>query len=603
MNSICIFACAINKIIIILLNRNSFLLSGFLFLLSLSCNAYDLEPMSLTDEVEVNILSGQAQFNIKTLEIGTLSHYIRAEQVLIAPIDNFTGSINKYNATLWVGNVKCQKSVYVDNGSGGGLFCFDGVNWLNGKKESSTLIKNGGEYVFTDSEGSKFFYTTIDSYTSQSISYDTIIMYKIDKLSGERLSINYRIARNSKSTLFYRIQSVNSSLGYQLKYEYPAYNIETVSKLQFRGFSRITGINNSKQYCSIDDSIPCSTTQYNWPKASFSYNSNNYTYTIKDYQNRDHILEHTFFELTQVVSKYRSAFFTREYTYGKTYSIVFEPQSAPNMISGKSNLVMKVTQDGREWLYSYQGAGPSNFESKSVNSEGQALTVLSSTANFSNTPVRVNHIDGSVYNLDNNIHSRLNNFITSGGIKFTRTYDDRGNIIQVDRSHTSLSTTSKKSNYDDTCSNYKTCNKPNWIEDANFKKSFYEYYPSGLLKSSISPANRNNLTPETRYFYISLFPYTVGSAGQIVKAELPVWVIDKEISCKSSNSNGDLCTTSGDEVITSYEYSFNGSLTNLLPIGKVISASGIEKRWCFEYDIYGNVITETEPLANLSSCQ
>ena len=570
-------------------------------------NGLTSEPMSLTDEAGINILSGQIQFNIETVSIGSLSHIISGEKSILAPRDNYTGTIEKRNLSLWVGNQLCTQSVQVDTGDGGGLFCLIGNNWLNGKHESSTLIQNNKDFIFTNSAGDKYFFRFIESGVAlpNVITYLNTVMDKIERISGEVITIHHRIVKTSKGATMTRIQSVNSSLGYQLKYEYPNYNIETTPRYLYRGFSKVIGVNNAKQYCSINDAVKCDTTQFDWPFATFNYNSASNRYTIKDYLKRTHTFDHITRNLQLVISKYNDGFNVSHYTYGDTWSMIGNSGQSypPSMISGKKNLVMKVIKSGREWLHSYQNAGPYGFESKSKDSENKSLTVLSNTADFQTNPIIVYRIDGTKLHMDNQINSRLNKISRPEGYEEIYTYDARGNITQIERSQSSGSSTFTKASYDTNCQNSKKCNKPNWVEDAKGNKTYYSYYSSGLLSSITMPANRSNLSQEKRYYYTQLYPYLKDSSGNNVRASEPIWVKQEEIVCKSSNASGSQCTESGDEVVTTFEYARDGTLSNLQPIGKTISASGSIKRWCYEYDHYGNIISEITPLANLSSCQ
>lgn len=59
-----------------------------------------------------------------------------------------------------------------------------------------------------------------------------------------------------------------------------------------------------------------------------------------------------------------------------------------------------------------------------------------------------------------------------------------------------------------------------------------------------------------------------------------------------------------DEVVINFEYDHN----NLLLTGKTVTALNTKGasetlRTCYQYDIYGNLIGETKPKANLTSCQ
>ncbi|MDF2176840.1 hypothetical protein P2G88_01065 [Aliiglaciecola sp. CAU 1673] len=174
-------------------------------------------------------------------------------------------------------------------------------------------------------------------------------------------------------------------------------------------------------------------------------------------------------------------------------------------------------------------------------------------------------------------------------------YDARGNLTKIEtwaHNGTSRATVStvREAGYPVTCDNIKVCNQPSWTSDAKGNVTDYTYHTeSGQVATIKKPANEHGIRPHTRYSYEQKF--AAGSSDGI-------YLLATEKYCINSNYNGTACVAN-DEVVVSYEYENN----NLFMIGKVVTGpGGASLRTCYRYDIYGNLIGETKPKANLASC-
>ena len=149
-----------------------------------------------------------------------------------------------------------------------------------------------------------------------------------------------------------------------------------------------------------------------------------------------------------------------------------------------------------------------------------------------------------------------------------------------------------------TPSTQKTCNQATRLRDKNGQWTDYTYHaPSGQVESVTYPANKQGIRPQTRYEYTQLSAHYYDANGSWINGS-PIWMKTAEKSCINSSSTGNGCA-GGDEVITRYEYNHN----NLLMTGMTMTdPGGTTLRTCFQYDIYGNQIGDTQPKANLVSC-
>ncbi len=104
-------------------------------------------------------------------------------------------------------------------------------------------------------------------------------------------------------------------------------------------------------------------------------------------------------------------------------------------------------------------------------------------------------------------YTRLISATRSEGDYTTYGYDNRGNVTSVTntpKSGSGLSPTTIYAGYDATCSNLKTCNQPNWIQDAKGNQTDYTYDAThgGVLTVTL-PANGNGLRRRTYNTYTS----------------------------------------------------------------------------------------------------
>lgn len=168
-------------------------------------------------------------------------------------------------------------------------------------------------------------------------------------------------------------------------------------------------------------------------------------------------------------------------------------------------------------------------------------------------------------------------------------YDPRDNLIQT-RSYPKDGGAPivQTANYDTTCTNLKTCNKPNWIVDARGNRTDYVYSPvHGGILSETGPADANGVRPQTRYEYTQLTPMP-GTGAQ------PVWRLTKESTCVwAAPANPASCVGTSDEQVTLYAYDD----PHLLLTTKTVKAgdNSISQTESYTYDVAGNVAAVDGP--------
>lgn len=177
-------------------------------------------------------------------------------------------------------------------------------------------------------------------------------------------------------------------------------------------------------------------------------------------------------------------------------------------------------------------------------------------------------------------------------------YDARGNLTSITQGPTVT-----LAEYPATCTNPKTCNQPIWVKDRNGNKTSFTYHPeSGQVATVTSPANRQGKIAQTRYTYKKEFANYYHRDGVKRKSDEGIWLKTTESHCANSNYTNDSCE-GNDEVVTTYEYNHdNLHMTAMIVRAKNHEGVIEEQRTCYEYDIYGNRISETAPKGTGTSC-
>ena len=160
----------------------------------------------------------------------------------------------------------------------------------------------------------------------------------------------------------------------------------------------------------------------------------------------------------------------------------------------------------------------------------------------------------------------------------------------------------------------KLCDKPTYTidpkgnmltgvpDDQNPYRTDYTYDPAhGMVLTETGPAV-GGVRPQKRYRYEQRYAGIRNSAGAIVQAASPVWLLVEEAMCKTGAAPA--CINTADEVRTLYEYGASGTANALRLKGRVVDhGSGrLNLRTCYAYNAQGNKVSETTPRAGLAAC-
>jgi hypothetical protein len=187
----------------------------------------------------------------------------------------------------------------------------------------------------------------------------------------------------------------------------------------------------------------------------------------------------------------------------------------------------------------------------------------------------------------------------------TYSYDGNDNLTRIEYNKKSASPTEVQAIYPASCPDgaSKTCHQPTDVRDAKGSWTSYTYHPeSGQVLTITLPSNKNNLVAKTIFTYEQKYAqYIQTPGGSKTNAPTPVWMKATEKTCLTSSEAG--CGAgSSDEVLTKYEYNDNLLVKGITVTAVDSSGYVTTKRTCYQYDIYGNRIGETQPKAYLASC-
>jgi RHS repeat-associated protein len=177
--------------------------------------------------------------------------------------------------------------------------------------------------------------------------------------------------------------------------------------------------------------------------------------------------------------------------------------------------------------------------------------------------------------------------------------DSRGNVIEkrvLAKPGSGAADLVTTASYPVTCTNRKTCNKPDHIIDPRGNRTDYTWDPNhGGILTVTRPAGANGIRPQKRFTYTQLYAYIKNSSGSYGQAATPVWLLTGVSECMTQTS----CTGTADEIKTTITYGTTGTANNLLPTIVTVAAgdNSISATTAASYDFAGNVIAVDGPLA------
>lgn len=301
--------------------------------------------------------------------------------------------------------------------------------------------------------------------------------------------------------------------------------------------------------------------------------------------------------------------------------------SPDNQFTGsRDRVVSHIKPDGAETTYAYENRAPGSCWASPISVTRGLKDPVSGTVVSGKVSIQVNnnlikYIDelGNItqYGFANSDTTStftppsglLKQMSSPEGNQIVLERDRRGNIVvktEKAKSGSGLPDIVMTAIYPANCDNPKTCNKPSSVTDARQNTTSYTYDPSHGGTLTETGPTVNGVQPVKRYMYAQAYAWLKASGAGYVQASTPVWLRTAERSCRTTATIGNGCAGgAADEIVVGYEYQQGNASrpSNLLLVGRVVTADGASLRTCYGYDKEGNRIWETSPRAGLGSCQ
>lgn len=495
-----------------------------------------------------------------------------------------------------------------------------------------TLVERGNDRVWTKPDGTEVYFAK-----GAVASMDAAVT-KVIYPNGYTLNVFYHTG-------------VTTNTGFQLKYDYinddpglesakvginvagaPSVESSNAAQWRLKNPKYVRAINNAVEYCDPTILAPCALTG-NWPKATFTWpggmpraifianttftvenaagESTNFTYQAQDVgfdvDTQSYISGYAAGSLISPrlisVKPSQATVPTVSYTYKNTFKTMSTGNGSAPYVDDSCLPGIVTSATGMMGTSSYQKPGTDQWGNSTFSGWGISLMRNNFVAIGT-----LDHISEDFGERTLQLETTYRNFVTKETNKSSPTknyyYDARNNLNRVVYPTNDGLAVEYSAQYPTTCTNPKTCNKPTWVQDAKGNRTSYTYHdPSGQVATVTSPADKNGKVAVTRYEYTQQSAYYYQPNG-VKGYGTPIWLKTAERTCANSATSSNACV-GGDEVVTRYEYSENN---NLALIGKTITAIGndgvtpITRRSCYQYDVYGNLIGETKPKANPTSC-
>jgi RHS repeat-associated protein len=519
---------------------------------------------SQLDERNVDLSSGNLYIADHELSIGTKENGLEFARFWVG---GYQGWRHSYEMSVSFDSEYGLAQAFVKLGGETKTFSYpvngNSTAYTSDQGDGSTLTENSSSFTYTAHDGTVIYFDKSLSTGNRGIATT------ITKPNGLKIYITYTSTG---------LKSVNSSSGFQLKFSSTA-----------NGYS-VQAINNAVEYCN-PTADSCSLSQ-NWPSVSFSSPDRTTEY-VTDSMNRQ--TRYTYSDsfdgsgmLLMGIKRPSSSGDDITYSYNTSWDY---PASYVTSAS--------VTGVGT-WTYAftyYSGlvatvTTPTIATPKVVVSNGRPTSITDENGNV------------TTFQYDSSNMRLIKETLPEGNYN-SYSYDSRGNVLSIvktPKSGSGLATVTISASYPSTCTNPLTCNKAMSVTDALGKTTDYTYdgTQGGVLTVTSPPATSGGIRPQTRYSYTALSAWYKNSAGALVQAVSPVYLITGTSTCQTTAS----CSGASDEAKTAISYQAGSSSvgSNLLPLS-TSAGSGttpVMTSSSMTYDIVGNVVTQTDPLSSVS---
>lgn len=467
---------------------------------------------------------------------------------------------------------------------GGRSFTFhwDGSTYVPGVTDGSTI--DASLTNFTTSDGITIQFTAVNANFAEHPSAFRAAQKIIFPDGTEHLFTYsggfHQIVGPDPSNTFWmfrtRLDSINSSTGYQIKMTYGSNNTNDYNWMKL---SKAAAINNAVEYCS--PSAPCGLTG-NWPEVIYG-DSLNLLPSATDPEGRTT---------------------TYSYSSGKLASITPPGSgSSPVSFTYSGDQVATVSKGGGTWTYSNPAPTITRVDKPNANYDRYVFDqgFVTSQITFRNG---VDETTSFAYCTGTPTcpAGRLQ-AVTSPEQNYTTfAYDARGNLTtqtSYPKPSSSLTPITRSAIYPASCTNVKTCNKPISVSDAKGNVTNFTWDPThgGLTQIEAPAAAAGAPRPTTTISYTALYARYQAASG--------VWTNSPVIygpyvtrRCRTAAT----CVGGADEQVINTEYSAPSAANNGLATRQYFMTgdASVVETTDFTYTNLGDLESVDGPLSGSS---
>ncbi len=382
-------------------------------------------------------------------------------------------------------------------------------------------------------------------------------------------------------TVTYRLQDVRSNSSYAMKIKYASNQDSTGgTALPPSGWYERTGLKflDVSQVVCPEFGNNCDNVAGDWPTVSYvnASNANEYVLEINNSQTGDwRIARHK----TNGQIKLRRPGATTDTTIINRNTSTWR--------------VTSITDDGETETYNW-GTGTGGAPTVTA-TDGVGTTTTVNTSPTTPQPSTATNGVGQTVSYQYDSNGRVTRITQPEGNYIQYTRDARGNITQtlnVAKSGSGTPNITTSANFDATCSNVLTCNKPNYVIDGKGNRTDFTYDAThGQLTRVRLPAPTSGAPrPEINYVYSNLYAQVMSGSGTLVNSNIPQVKLTQATACSTAAT----CPGSANETKVTYAY----NNPNLL-VSSITVASGdgaISSTTSYTYDDRDNVIAIDGPL-------
>jgi RHS repeat-associated protein len=415
--------------------------------------------------------------------------------------------------------------------------------------------------------------------------------------NGQVDSYNYAVGnwvQTGVPMTSYRLQSVTTSLGYQIHIGYSTDTLagDGSNLLTWTNRTGAIGINNAVDYCG-PTAGQCTGLTVTWPSVTYGTPASGPGSTITDTLGRK-----TTFTASAPGVLTPGLITGSQLPSGLTTSVTYDA----------NNRVTTVSNGTGTWHYLFTVSGTTGTAKVLDPTAGLSTYVSNLTLGLITSATDpLSHTTTYAYDS----FGRLTGVTLPEGNGATVTYDStvqtvtRGNPVTVTRNPkpgSGLTATSVTAAYASSCTFPAWCNQPTSTTDAignagasGHTTSYVYDNTTGVLLSVTPPAPTSGATqPQTRYSYTPLYSYYLTSPGVLSASAAPIETLVGVSTCQTTAS----CAGTADEVKTTISHGTPGTANNLLPtaVAKGAGDGSLTATTSMTYTPEGDLATMTGPL-------